>query len=62
MDLTPENKDHIDSLNYEQMLYHLRFAPFGDPWFKGETRAYWMDRMNLLRKQCDPVAISKRVG
>lgn len=49
MELTPENKAHIDSLSYEQLLSHWRFAPAGDPWFQGETGTYWGERMRSLR-------------
>jgi len=62
MDLTQDNKDYIDSLNYEQLLGCWRFAPVGDPWFQGESGEYWMERMNMLRGKCDHVAASKRVG
>lgn len=62
MDLTPENKEYIDSLDYEQLLSHWRFAPVGDKWFQGETGDYWGKRMNELRSQCDHVAISKQVS
>jgi len=49
MDLTPENKKHIDSLTYEALLGHWRFAAVGDPWFRGETGQYWSKRMKELR-------------
>jgi hypothetical protein len=63
MDLTPKNKEHIDSLGYEQLLSHWRFAPVGDPWFKGETGDYWKQRMSELRDQgADHVGASKRIG
>lgn len=51
MDLTEENKKEIDSLPYERLLIRWRFAPFGDPWFQGETGKYWESRMNELREQ-----------
>ena len=53
MDLTPENKAHIDSLNHYGLLSKWRFAPSGDPWFQGETGQYWGKRMNELRDK-DP--------
>jgi len=63
MELTPENKLHIDSLPYPHLLRHLRFAPDGDPWFQGETGAYWLERMNELRTQgADHVGASKTIG
>ena len=49
MYLTPENKQHIDSLSYDGLLEKWRFAPAGDEWFQGETGKYWGDRMTELR-------------
>ena len=51
MELTPKNKEYIDSLSYEALLARLRFTPAGDKWFQGETGTYWMDRMSELRNQ-----------
>ena len=66
MDLTPKNKQHIDSLSYEQLLAKWRRAPCGDPWFQGETGTYWGDRMKHLRAQPggqeDHVQASKSIG
>jgi len=63
MNLTDENKSHIDSLSYEALLQHWRFAPAGDEWFQGETGTYWNSRMNELRnKGADHVAASKAIG
>ena len=53
MELTPENKKYIDSLSYNQLLHHWRFAPVGDPWFQGETGGYWGDRMTKIRNGPD---------
>jgi len=64
MDLTPENKKHIDSLSYHGLLEHWRFAPSGDEWFQGETGKYWGERMAELKKK-DPggaVAASKALS
>lgn len=64
MDLTPENKTHIDNLSYEGLLNHWRFAPVGDEWFQGETGVYWGERMKELRS-ADPggaVDASKQIG
>ncbi len=64
MNLTPENKDYIDSLNYEQLLRHNRFAPCGDKWFQGDTGTYWLSRMAELKAK-DPdgaVHASKSIG
>ena len=64
MKLTEENKKHIDSLVYEQLLSRWRFAPIGDPWFQGETGDYWGKRMGALknRENVDHVATSKKLG
>ena len=64
MDLTPENKAHIDSMDYEQLLGQWRNAPVGNSWFQGETGTYWGERMAELRDKpgSDPVGASKRIG
>jgi hypothetical protein len=51
MKLTQDKKDYIDSLSYERLLSHVRFAPLGDPWFEGETGDYWGKRMTELRSK-----------
>ncbi len=50
MQLTDENKNYINSLSYESLLEHWRFAPIGDPWFCDETGDYWSKRMKELRE------------
>ena len=64
MELTPENKAHIDGMTYEQLLRKWRFAPSGDPWFQGPTGVYWGDRMAAIRSQCNAehVRASKAIG
>ena len=63
MELTAENKKHIDSLSYEDLLSKWRFASIGDKWMQDETGAYWAERMSLKRVQHpDPVGVSKRLG
>jgi hypothetical protein len=63
MKLTAENKAHIDSLSYEGLLGHWRFAPVGDAWFQGETGTYWKERMKKLRDEgADHVLASKTLG
>ena len=65
LDLTPENKAHIDSLSYTRLLSKWRFAPSGDPWFQGETGKYWGQRMKEKRDDVGPAehtATSKRIG
>lgn len=49
MELTPENKQDIDSLTYKRLLKEWRFAALGNEWFQGETGAYWGKRMRELR-------------
>jgi hypothetical protein len=66
MQLTPDNKNYIDSLSYEQLLSKWRFGVVGDPWFQGETGEYWGKRMSELRNQPGGqdmhVAVSKQIG
>lgn len=64
--ITEENKAHIDSLSYEELLRHYRFAETGDPWFQKEIGAYWLKRMQELRSQPNGdaihIAASKSIG
>jgi hypothetical protein len=66
MDLTAENKRHIDASTYEQLLHKVRFAGVGDPWMQGETGDYWLQRMALLREAPgggeEHVRASKSIG
>ena len=65
MQLTEANKKYIDSLSYEQLLSHWRFAPSGDLWFQGETGDYWGSVMNKKKEELkgyQAVAISKSIG
>ena len=66
MELTPENKAHIDAMSYTGLLSGWRFAPAGSPWFQGETGQYWSKRMKELRDQPGGnekhVAASKGLG
>lgn len=63
MDLTPENKKHIDGLSYYGLFEKWRFAPCGDPWFQGETGDYWAKRMKELKDAgADHVGTSKALG
>ena len=63
MKLTPENQAHIDSLSYDRLLSHWRFAPVGDPWFEGETGKYWSERMKALQGAGENhVSASKSIG
>jgi len=58
MDLTPENKAHIDALTHYQLLSHCRFPPAGDPWFQGETGTYWEEIMAKKRDENPGQAVS----
>jgi len=65
LELTGENKKHIDSLSYEQLLSYWRFASSGNPWFQGETGDYWSVVMNKKKEELkgyQAVAISKSIG
>ena len=64
MDLTPENKAHIDNMSYESLLRQWRYASAGNPWFQGETGEYWGKRIAELRSKepDDGVGASKRIG
>ena len=66
MDLTEKNKAYIDGLGYGALLSRWRFAPVGDPWFQGETGAYWGKRMQEVRDepggQARHVSESKAIG
>lgn len=61
--MTAEQKTHIDSLEYEDLLRGVRFAPIGDPMFQGETGAYWMAQLKAKRpSDAEAAGISKRIG
>jgi len=66
MQLTEENKKHIDAMSYEGLLSQWRNAPAGNPWFEGETGQYWSKRMAELRSQPggqeQHVSASKHIG
>ena len=65
MELTEKNKKNIDSLSYEQLLSHWRFAPSGDPWFQGETGDYWSSVMKTKKEEIganEAVRASKNIG
>ena len=63
MDLTPENKQKIDAMSYDQLLHRWRYSPVGEPWFQGETGKYWGEHMEELRNAgADHVGASKRIG
>lgn len=66
MKLTGKTKQYIDSLSYEGLLSHWRFAPIGDKWFEGKTGDYWARRMyelrNLPNGDDEHVRASKSLG
>ena len=66
MQLTEENKKYIDSLSYDDLLSHWRFAAPGNDWFQGETGKYWSEKMNDIRNSpggnAIHVAASKLAG
>lgn len=62
MELTEENKKHIDGLSYKGLLQQWRFSPVGNPWMQDETGRYWSTRMKELQSTVDTVQISKEVG
>uniref|UniRef100_A0A6M3JGX5 Uncharacterized protein n=1 Tax=viral metagenome TaxID=1070528 RepID=A0A6M3JGX5_9ZZZZ len=64
MELTPENKAHIDALSHHQLLSRIRVAPSGDPWFQGDTGKYWMSRYAEKRDENPGEAVrdSKAIG
>lgn len=64
MDLTKENKAHIDEMSHFDLLSKWRYAPVGDPWFQGETGQYWGARMRKLKDENPGGAVrdSKDIG
>lgn len=61
MNLTPEVKAEIDTLDYVELLRRWRYAPVGDKMFQGDSGQYWKNRMFELRNTVDHVAASKEV-
>ena len=51
--MTPEQKKWIDEATYEDLLRRLRFAPVGDPLFRGDTFKYYSKVMKEKRS-ADP--------
>jgi len=63
MNLTPEIKVYIDTLDYEQLLRRWRFATTADDWMTGEVGQYWGERMNKKKEEHPtPEAVSKKIG
>lgn len=58
-------KERIDAMTYEELLRHWRYAPSGDPLFKGETGKYYHQVMEQKRKPLtdkERLAVSKKIG
>ena len=55
MDLTPSNKQVIDSKTHYQLLQKWRFSGTGNAWLQGGTGEYWGKRMAELKAK-DPAA------
>ena len=55
-------KQWIDNATYEELLHLWRFAPIGDPLFRGETGDYYSNVMAEKRKTADHVNASKKIG
>lgn len=66
MGLTPQAKERIDAMSYEQLLSGWRFAPSGSSDFQGESGIYWGKRMAEMRDapggQASHVHASKSIG
>jgi hypothetical protein len=63
--MTPEEKNKIDNMNYEDMFRRWRFAPIGDPQFQAETGDYFAKVMFQKKKEVEDAAhtaISKKIG
>jgi len=63
--MTNEQKQRIDSMNYEQMLRLWRNSKIGEPLFRGETGSYFIDQMEAKKTALpdgEAVEISKRIG
>lgn len=63
--MTPEQKQQIDAMDYEDMLRRWRFAPSGDPMFQAETGEYYSKVMGEKREQIGPgghTTASKNIG
>jgi len=63
--MTPEQKDKIDNMSYEQMLSLWRNAYVGHPMFHNDVGDYFSKVMNEKRQQisdADHVRASKNIG
>jgi hypothetical protein len=61
--MTQEQKEWIDSANYEQLLSTYSFASAGDPMFMGECGKYYLEVMREKKhKHPNPSEVSKLIG
>lgn len=64
METAEQIRARVDAMSMERLIRDNRFAPVGDPRFRGEEGEYRITRLAQLRQQ-DPagyVAASKFVG
>lgn len=62
--MTESQKKWIDNASYEQLLSRWRFAPIGDPMFRGDAGDYYKSVMKAKREE-DPnihTTTSKKIG
>ena len=55
----------IDAASYEELLRKWRWAPSGDPFFRGAVGVHYSETMVRRREEVGPaehVAASKRIG
>lgn len=60
-----EMKAWTESASYEELLRRWRFAPPGDPFFRGKMGDYYSVVMSQKRAQVGPdeaARVSKRIG
>lgn len=60
-----EMKEWIDNASYEELLRKWRFAPIGDPFFRGEIGDYYSKVMAQKRREAgeaEHVRASKSIG
>lgn len=60
-----EAKIWIAAASYEQLLFHWRNAPVGDPMFQGEVGDYYSEEIAKRRKEVgnsEHVRASKSIG
>lgn len=63
--MTAEQKEWIDNASYEELLRKWRFAPAGDPFFRGEAGKYYTKKLAEKKQEVGQeahVAASKSIG